>query len=205
MLNKKLLPLNLQLFAEDSGSNGSVGTDTGANVETQETDQNTNENDGSTDNEDDTTKSKTYTRKDVNKIVASAVAEALERADLDGKAKNAVSEAQRLAQMTDEEKAAEAQKQRIADLEAREAKIAAAEMRNETIKQLSEAGLDASFVEMALADDAETVKTNISALKKAFDAAVEKAVNERIKQKPTITGVNSNSDDPFSKITNKYK
>lgn len=203
-----LCPMNLQMFAADDGTNtgGNNAGDNADNHTDQNTDQNTQTENGSAD-DDQETGEKWKPDKHARAWLAAEINK--QKADweksIDEKAKNAVTEAQRLADMSDEEKAKEAEAKRIAVLEKREAAIATAELRAETTKQLSENGLPAGFLDMAFADNAEIIKSNIAALKETFDKSVEEAVNARLKQKSTTVGATTtDDDDPFTRITKKY-
>ena len=55
-------------------------------------------------------------------------------------------------------------------------------MRIETQSLLSDEGLPIEFLDVVMADTAESVKENIASIRKVFDEAVEKRVNERLTQ-----------------------
>lgn len=127
---------------------------------------------------------KTFTQDELDHIVQERVKRAVAKAqkDAEDKIKQAQSEGERLAKLTKDERAKEEEAKRLADLEAREKAIAVKELRIETQSLLSDEGLPIEFLDVVMADTAETVKDNIASVRKVFDEAVEKRVNERLTQ-----------------------
>ena len=127
---------------------------------------------------------KTFTQDELDHIVQERVKRAVAKAqkDAEDKIKQAQSEGERLAKLTKDERAKEEEAKRLADLEAREKAIAIKELRIETQSLLSDEGLPIEFLDVVMADTAETVKDNIASVRKVFDEAVEKRVNERLTQ-----------------------
>lgn len=127
---------------------------------------------------------KTFTQDELNHIVQERVQRAVAKAqkDAEDKIKQAQSEGERLAKLTKDERAKEEEAKRLADLEAREKAIAVKELRIETQSLLSDEGLPIEFLDVVMADTAESVKDNIASIRKVFDEAVEKRVNERLTQ-----------------------
>ena len=127
---------------------------------------------------------KTFTQDELNHIVQERVQRAVTKAqkDAEDKIKQAQSEGERLAKLTKDERAKEEEAKRLADLEAREKAIAVKELRIETQSLLSDEGLPIEFLDVVMADTAESVKDNIASIRKVFDEAVEKRVNERLTQ-----------------------
>lgn len=136
------------------------------------------------DNPEATEADKTFTQDELDHIVQERVKRAVAKAqkDAEDKIKQAQSEGERLAKLTKDERAKEEEAKRLADLEAREKAIAVKELRIETQSLLSEEGLPIEFLDVVMADTAETVKDNIASVRKVFDEAVEKRVNERLTQ-----------------------
>ena len=60
--------------------------------------------------------------------------------------------------------------------------------RRKHLKTLEQEGLPSNFAALVMADDAETVKKNISALKTSYDAAVQAGVEGRLKGKSPAAG-----------------
>lgn len=136
------------------------------------------------DNPEATEADKTFTQDELNHIVQERVQCAVAKAqkDAEDKIKQAQSEGERLAKLTKDERAKEEEAKRLADLEAREKAIAVKELRIETQSLLSDEGLPIEFLDVVMADTAESVKDNIASIRKVFDEAVEKRVNERLTQ-----------------------
>ena len=136
------------------------------------------------DNPETTEADKTFTQDELNHIVQERVQRAVAKAqkDAEDKIKQAQSEGERLAKLTKDERAKEEEAKRLADLEAREKAIAVKELRIETQSLLSDEGLPIEFLDVVMADTAESVKDNIASIRKVFDEAVEKRVNERLTQ-----------------------
>ena len=136
------------------------------------------------DNPETTEADKTFTQDELNHIVQERVQRAVAKAqkDAEDKIKQAQSEGERLAKLTKDERAKEEEAKRLADLEAREKAIAVKELRTETQSLLSDEGLPIEFLDVVMADTAESVKENIASIRKVFDEAVEKRVNERLTQ-----------------------
>lgn len=127
---------------------------------------------------------KTFTQDELDHIVQERVKRAVAKAqkDAEDKIKQAQSEGERLAKLTKDERAKEEEAKRLADLEAREKAIAVKELRIETQTLLADEGLPIEFLDVVMADTAEAVKDNIVSVRKVFDEAVEKRVNERLTQ-----------------------
>lgn len=136
------------------------------------------------DNPETTEADKTFTQAELNHIVQERVQRAVANAEKEAedKIKQAQSEGERLAKMTKDERAKEEEAKRLADIETREKAIAVKELRIETRSLLSDEGLPIEFLDVVMADTAEAVKDNIASVRKVFDEAVEKRVNERLTQ-----------------------
>ena len=136
------------------------------------------------DNPETTEADKTFTQDELDHIVQERVKRAVAKAqkDAEDKIKQAQSEGERLAKLTKDERAKEEEAKRLADLEAREKAIAVKELRIETQSLLSDEGLPIEFLDVVMADTAESVKENTASIRKVFDEAVEKRVNERLTQ-----------------------
>ena len=92
-----------------------------------------------------------------------------------------LSEAEKLAKMNKEEKAAYMQQKKEKELSDREAAITRKELMTEAKNTLAEKKLPVSLAEVLNYTDADTCSKSISAVEKAFQEAVEAAVNERLK------------------------
>ena len=128
------------------------------------------------------TEIKTYTQEEVDALLQregdKRVTEALKKAER----KNAerVKEAQKLAQMNESEKYQYELEQREKAIEEKEKALALAENKNEASKILADKGLSLSLVDFVIAEDAETMNSNIRLLEKAFKDSVKREVEKRL-------------------------
>ena len=111
-----------------------------------------------------------------------------ERAKWEKKVKEEADEAARMAQMSEAERQQALFEKRVRDFEEREAAFNQAQealmrekMLNETSKQLSNKGLPLDFAEKLMASTAEDTLANIDAFEKQWQAAIEKAVDSKLK------------------------
>lgn len=92
-----------------------------------------------------------------------------------------LSEAEKLAKMTKEEKAQYMQKKKEKELADREAAVTRSELMAEAKNTLSDEGLPVELAEVLNYSDADSCKKSMETVKKAFQTAVEKAVDEKLK------------------------
>ena len=92
-----------------------------------------------------------------------------------------VSEAEKLAKMNKEEKAQYLQQKREKELSDREAAVTRKELMAEAKNTLAEKKLPVSLAEVLNYTDAESCNKSISVVEKAFQEALESAVQERLK------------------------
>ena len=112
--------------------------------------------------------------------------------DIDAATKKAVEEAQKKWKEDADEAA------RLAKLNAEKAEFAQKQLVAETANQLLERGLSKNFAERLCGKTAEETKANIDAFEKDFNAAVEKAVTERMKgNPPKFNEPDNKGNDPF--------
>ena len=128
------------------------------------------------------TETKTYTQEEVDALLQREgdrrVTDALKKAER----KNAdkVREAQKLAQMDSQQKYEYELEQREKAIEEKEKALALAENKNEASKILADKGLSLSLVDFVIAEDAETMNSNIRLLEKAFKDSVKREVEKRL-------------------------
>lgn len=136
---------------------------------------------------------KTFSQEDIDTATRKAVEEAQKqwKADAD--------EAARLAKLNKDERAKEEMRIEREKFEKEKSEFAQKQLIAETANQLSERGLSRDFAERLCGKTAEETKANIDAFEKDFNAAVEKAVSERMKGKPPkVDPPNDNGEkDPF--------
>ena len=203
---KKLI-MNLQLFGlgqvsrpflnADSGE-GNGGAGTGADNSNGEgrTDENQNSDEGDK-SFDDILKDKKY-QSEFDKRVAKALETARGKWETDYQAKveEAKTEAEKLAKMNAEQKAKYAEEKRVAELEKREKDITTRELRATAFETLAEKNLPKELVDILNYSDAEQCNKSIEAVEKAFQTAVERAVNEKLRGKQTPNkGGQGNAED----------
>ena len=186
---------NLQLFAEGEGdgSGAGDGNEDGAGA-------------GSGDNGNEVSfddflkegdNQAEYDRR-IQKAVNAAVTRAQEKwkALTDDK----LSEAEKLAKMTKEEKAQYMQKKKEKELSDREAAVTRSELMAEAKNNLSDEGLPVELAEVLNYTDADVCKKSMETVKKAFQTAVEKAVDEKLKGgKPPKKAPETNTQEALEK------
>lgn len=91
-----------------------------------------------------------------------------------------VREAEKLAKMNEEEKFRYELDQREAAIAAKEKELALMENKNEASKILADKGLSLALVDFVVAEDADTMATNIKVLEQAFKASVKAEVEKRM-------------------------
>lgn len=134
---------------------------------------------------------KTFTQEEVNKLLHK------ERLSAEKKF-NKINEAEKLKNMSAEErKDAELEMLRKENAELKSERTMNL-MLKEVESSLKEANIDTSFASFLVTDDADTTKENITNFTKAWNKALEKAVNARLGGKKPAS--NSNSKQP-TKIT----
>lgn len=122
-----------------------------------------------------------------------AVAREKEKWEAEAKAK--ADEAAKLAKMTADEKAKHESEKREKAIADREAAVAKRELTAEAISQLTEKGLPAELAKCLDYSSADNCKASMEAVEKAFGAAVDAAVNERLKGSVPKFGAPSVSKD----------
>lgn len=171
-----MIPMNLQVFAEggDPGTGNNPGNGGGSSGNGDNGDEpqsfddflKTGENQGEFDRR-------------VQEAVNAAVKDAQEKwkALTDDK----LSEAERLAKMTEDEKKEYLQDKKEKDLAAREAEVTKKELMAEAKNTLAGDGLPQELAGVLDYTDADACKKSMDTVKKAFQKAVEAAVEERLK------------------------
>lgn len=179
--NYLFYPLNLQLFADDE-----TGT---SEVE--------NEDNQGTDKQEEV---KTFTQEDIDKIIKGRVAK--ERKQWEKELEEQKTEAEKLATMSEKEKKAYQEKKRQEDLDAREAAITRRELTAQAKVQLADKGIPTELAEILNLTDADTCKKSIETVEKAFQSAVEKAVEERLKGKAPMKKAPASTEITLDTIKN---
>ena len=189
MKNKFLFPLNIQMFADDD-----PGTDQ-TNIDDQGKE---GEEGGEPNNQ-----PKTFTQEELDKIVQGRIAK--ERKSWEKQLEDQKTEAQKLETMSDKEKKKYQEEKRIKELDDREAAITRRELTAQAKVQLADKGIPTELAEILNLTDAESCKKSIETVEKAFQTAVEKAVEEKIKGNAPIKKVpGSNTTITLESIKNMH-
>ena len=186
---KKIFPMTLQLFAEGDGDGAGGGNVSGAGASGEGTNNEQLSFDGFLAQEGNQAE---FDRR-VQKAIDTAVSNAQQKwqALTDDK----LSEAEKLAKMNKEEKAAYMQRKKEKELSDRESAVARKELMAEAKNTLAEKKLPAGLAEVLNYTNAESCNKSIDAVEKAFQAAVEAAVQERLKGgEPPKTPPNTGDD-----------
>ena len=163
------LPMNLQFFAD--GGDGGDGAGAGGN------------GDGAGAESFDDFLQKDGNQAEFDRRMQKAIEKAVNKAQEKWRVltDDKLSEAERLAKMTKEEKAEYQQKKREKELSDREAAVTRKELMAEAKNTLAEKNLPAGLAGILDYSDADAYNKSILAVEKAFQKAVEDAVNERLK------------------------
>lgn len=170
--------LNLQLFAEDSGSGDGGGSDPGGNPgDGGGADPGGNDPDDGGDDDDDP-EPKKYTVEEVNNLIKR------KKAEWEKNRQKEDDEARKLSKMNAQEKAEYKQQQlekRIQELEDEKTLSA---MRDEARKQLSEKGINISdeLLAFMVSKDAKETKEAVDSFAELFNAAVNEVVKSKARQ-----------------------
>lgn len=164
--NKLLFPLNIQLFAEDDSGTEPANED----------DQGKDDLEGGKPEDQ---QSKTFTQEELDRIIQGRIVK--ERKSWEKELEDKQTEAQKLEKMSEKEKKKYQEEKRIKELDDREAAITRRELTAQAKVQLADKGIPTDLAEILNLTDAESCKKSIETVEKAFQSAVEKAVEEKIK------------------------
>lgn len=179
------IPMNIQYFAEEGENSGQQQN---------------------TPSFDELLKTKEY-QSEFDKRVAKALNTAKTQWEQDAKAREeaARTEAERLAKMTAEQKAEHDAKQREEKIVAREKAVTLRELKAEAYATLAEKALPKELADVLDYTDAEKCKASIDAMEKAFRAAVQIGIEERMKgatPKKGASGSGAMTREDIMKIKN---
>ena len=152
-------------------------------------------------------KEKMFSQSELDSIIEKRLSK--EKAKWEKKVKEEADEAARMAQMSEAEKQEALFNKRVQEFEEREAAFNEAQaalqrekMLNETNKQLSDRGLPLNFAEHIMADTAENTLANIDAFEKEWQAAINKAVDSKLRgSTPTSPVSKGNKPKDVSKMS----
>lgn len=188
---KGLIPMNLQLFADEETEQ----------QETQESEQQ---------------EQVTYTQEEFDKQLQSEadkrVTEALKTAkakwesDYKDKLKKEKDEAARLAKMSAEDRAKEEFEKQKQDFETERKQFERDRLELQVKKNLNEQGLNEGFSSFLIGEDADSSLANIKSFKDAWDKALSEAVKEKLKGEPPKASPGQGETlDVFERLKEKYK
>lgn len=183
-----------RLLEVDTGANGGSGTGAdGGNGEG--TGEGTQGQEGGDKSFDDVLKDKKY-QSEFDKRVAKALETAKSKWETDYQAKiqEAKTEAEKLAKMNADQKAEYEKQKKLDELAKREKDITTRELRATAYETLAEKSLPKELVDILNYESAETCNKSIEAVEKAFQSAVEKAVNDKLRGKETPKGGQGNNN-----------
>lgn len=150
--------------------------------------------------------SKTYTQAELDKLLQAEsdrrVTQARQKFETDYAAKleDEKNEAAKLAKLSEEERFKEELRIEREKFEAERKEFQKAQLEAETIKQLSTHKLPTQFAQYLVADDAETIQTNIAQFSEHWSKAIDDAINQRLKgstPKATTTSTASITKEQF--------
>lgn len=199
-----VMPFNLQFFAEegeDSGTTGgnSDGTGEGNDAGTTGADDAAGGEDKKTFDDilKDTDYQSEFDRR-VQKAINTALAKQKDKYEalMDDK----LSEAEKLSKMTKDEKEQYLTQKKEQDLIRREAEVTRKELMAEAKNTLAEKKLPVALADVLNYSDAETCKTSIEAVEKAFQSALEAAVEEKLKGGAPLKTASNESDTQLEQI-----
>lgn len=133
-----------------------------------------------------------FTQADIDRIVRNTIARERKRAETEiSKAKT---EAERLAKLSGEEREREEFESRTRALEEREKEITRRELKSQAVNELQKRNIPLELVDLLNMEDAEKCNDSITVISNAFDRALKRAVNDRLKGAPPKTSGTPNMD-----------
>ena len=151
-------------------------------------------------------KEKMFSQSELDSIIEKRLGK--EKAKWEKKIKEEADEAARMAKMSEAEKQEALFIKRVQEFEEREAAFNEAQaalqrekMLNETNKQLSERGLPLNFAEHIMADTAENTLANIDAFEKEWQAAINKAVDSKLRGSTPTSPVSKSKPKDVAKMS----
>lgn len=183
-----IIPMNLQLFADDGDDEGDDGDDNGSGG---------NDDDGDDDDKGGEDEKK-YTQADIDRIVKQRLAKAAKAAE---KKSREAAEAEKLKNMSKEEKRDAEFKQMQQELAELKAEKRNADMLSSASDILKDAGINVSskLVAHLIADTAEETKANVDEFVKLYQDAVNKGVKAAMKANGSSPKKKSDGDGGWTK------
>ena len=196
---KRLLRMNLQLLASDTGEEGGGGIEsTGAESSNSET---TNIDETKIEEKSEVENEKKYTDEDLDALIEKKFSK-WKKAE-----EKRVSEATKLAEMNAQQRAEYERDQYKQEIEQLRAESERRKMETTALEMLNEQGVNVSqkLVSTLVSENAEATKESVGAFIEAFNEAVEIAVNNKIKSAPPkkFGGGEALTKEEIFKIENK--
>lgn len=178
--------INLQLFAapEDGNDNNQAEETAGSETKVE-------------------SEVKSYTEEEIAQMKVDLEKEYTSK--IEAARKEGLSEAERLAALSESERNIEKLKMLEAERDKYKTDLETKALREETVKLLAEKKLDASFVDMVLATDAETTKQNVAKVEAMFFSQVQIAVEERLKGETPKNGTGAETFTVTSSLKGALK
>ena len=189
-----ILPYKLQFFAEEGAA---AGADNGNGDGAGAAEGTSGGSEGGTQTFDDILKDP-KNQSEFDKKVAKALETAKGKwaSETQLQIETAKTEAEKLAKMNADQKAAYETQKKIDELTGREKNITTRELKAQAYETLAEKGLPKDLVEILNYESADTCNKSIESVSKAFQSAVEKAVNEKLRGSGAPGGAQGSGSKP---------
>ena len=192
----KGLKMNLQLMADTGAGGGTPSqTDGGDNTDAGASEgSNTGGADNQTPSFDDVLSQNNY-KAEFDKKLKQALQTA--QTEWETQQQEKITEAEKLKKMNADEKAKYELDKRAKEVDKKEKDITTRELKAQAYETLAEKNLPKELIDALNFSDAETCNASIEAVEKAFQNAVKKAVDDRLRSKPPVKPAEQNNGDVF--------
>lgn len=193
----KGLKMNLQLMADAGAGGGTPNqTDGGTNTDTGAGEgSNTGATENNTPSFDDVLGQNRAYKAEYDKRVKEALQAA--QTEWETQQQEKITEADKLKKMNADEKAKYELDKRAKELDKKEKDITTRELKAQAYETLAEKNLPKELIDALNFSDAETCNASIEAVEKAFQNAVKKAVDDRLRSKPPVKPAEQTNGDVF--------
>ena len=194
---KKGLKMNLQLMADAGAGGGTPSqTDGGTNTDAGASEgSNTGASENNTPSFDDVLGQNRAYKAEYDKRVKEALQAA--QTEWETQQQEKITEADKLKKMNADEKAKYELDKRAKELDKKEKDITTRELKAQAYETLAEKNLPKELIDALNFSDAETCNASIEAVEKAFQNAVKKAVDDRLRSKPPVKPAEQTNGDVF--------
>ena len=191
-----------KMYEADTGADGTSNIEEVATDDKEANHEVVDKKETKTEEKAEKTEAKTFTQEEVNEIIKDRLAR--ERV----KTEKEQEEAKKLAKMNAEEKAKYEYDKLLEEVNSLKAEKSKRELQDTARNMLKEKNIDTDLLEFLDYTDAESCKASIDKLSKAWDKAIEKAIDNRIKTKTVPKMANNNNTitkEQFNKMSYKQK